>query len=200
MAKAKTEGPRMFRATITGTGSLLMHNGQLANPRNQWAKAIKLISSKRKKADEDYEEMARLEFLGGLYYDDEIGPYIPAECIDGALTDGAKKKKLGKAFKSCVMAEGEKFALDYKGPRDRNKLWESGQFQHECLAVVGMARVVRTRPRFRDWGVTFDIALIPGEVNPSDIEEALRVSGAYGGLCDYRPKYGRFTVESFKEV
>ncbi len=199
MAKAK-EGPRLFRATIEGTGSLLMHNGQLANPRNPWSKKIKEYSSKRKKTDEDHEKIAELEFQGGLYFDDEMGPFIPSEAIEGMMKAGAKKKKLGKAFASCVLTEGERFKLNYKGPRDRDGLWKDENFHHECLAVVGMARVVRTRARFRAWSVTFDISLIPGEVNPVDIEAAIEDAGKYCGLCDYRPKFGRFALKEFKEV
>lgn len=46
---------------------MLMHNGQLADPSNEWARAIKEISGKRAKTAADYEEMARLEWLGSLY-------------------------------------------------------------------------------------------------------------------------------------
>ena len=64
-----------FRITITGTAELLMHNARLANPLDSAAKAMKAISSKRVKTDEDHAEMARLEHFGSLYYDSEIGPY-----------------------------------------------------------------------------------------------------------------------------
>ena len=46
-----------------GVSPLLCHNGQTADPRNAYSKAIKAISGKRKKTDSDYDEMARLEWL-----------------------------------------------------------------------------------------------------------------------------------------
>ena len=47
--------------------SIIPHNGQTADPRNRFSKAMKLISGKRKKTDSDLDELARLEFLAGLY-------------------------------------------------------------------------------------------------------------------------------------
>ena len=46
---------------------------------NKFAKAMKAITSKRKKTDEDYIELARLEFFGGLYADDQGRPHCRAK-------------------------------------------------------------------------------------------------------------------------
>ena len=53
-----------LRYQLTSSSDMLLHNGQMANPLNKWAKLMKQISSKRAKTDADYEEMARIEFLG----------------------------------------------------------------------------------------------------------------------------------------
>ena len=68
---------------IEGVDPILMHNGQLANPRNSYAKSMKAISSKRNKTGDDFDELARLEFCGGLYMTDGNGkPCVP--CWPGA--------------------------------------------------------------------------------------------------------------------
>ena len=85
---------------IRGVAPLLMHNGQLANPMNKFAKAMKAVTSKRKKTDEDHIELARLEFLGGLYADDQGRAVLPGEVIEGTIVAGAKKTKKGKDAKT----------------------------------------------------------------------------------------------------
>ena len=78
-----------------GVSPLLCHNGQTADPRNTYSKAIKAISGKRKKVDADYDEMARLEWLAGLYrIDGDL--VIPDYVIESTMIGGAKKSKRGE--------------------------------------------------------------------------------------------------------
>ena len=73
-----------LKARLTGLVPLILHNARLADPLDPISKAMKTVSSKRKKTDADFEELARLEFEGGLYMvDDE--PVIPARLIYGLL-------------------------------------------------------------------------------------------------------------------
>ena len=64
---------------IEGHQPLIFHNSQLANPLNKWAKAMKDVTSKRKKTDADLLELQRLEFMGGIYYDEAVGVYLPGQ-------------------------------------------------------------------------------------------------------------------------
>ena len=61
---------------LTSSSDMLLHNGQMANPLNKWAKLSRQISSKRAKTDADYEEMARIEFFASLYMAAD-GPVLP---------------------------------------------------------------------------------------------------------------------------
>ncbi len=56
-----------LKLKFTSVSPLVMHNGELANPFNEFTQKIKKISSKRGKTEADMKEMARLEFHGGLY-------------------------------------------------------------------------------------------------------------------------------------
>src|SRR5688572_8352761 len=120
---------------IVGVAPLLMHNGQLADPLNKWAKAMKKITAKRKKTDEDYEELSRLEFEGGLYLDDDLAPCIPGINLEGCLVDGAKKSKLGEQFKAAVMIV-DNWPLLYSGPRAVEELWAHGGFRDTRRAGI----------------------------------------------------------------
>jgi len=177
---------------------MMMHNGQMADPLNPYAKALKALTSNRKKGDEDHESIAKCEFQGGLYFDDKMGPYLPSEAIEGALIGGAKRQKLGKAFTSAVRtADFEGYALAYEGPRTRDALWSDRRFTDRRGVVVGQARVMRTRPVFRNWSCKFRLLVEATEINIEHVRTALVDAGRYVGLGDYRPKYGLFEVTEF---
>lgn len=190
---------RKFKVTIAGN-ALLMHNGGLADPLSDWAKRLKQETSKRKKSDDDHEKIAEIEFHGGLYFDEKLGPVIPGHVLDAAIMGGAKKKRLGTIFESCVRTGAEVYKLDYKGPRTREKLWEDPRFRDRRGCGVQNARIIRTRPKFTDWSVTFDVTLFPCELNPANIKQAIADAGTYCGIGDFRPRFGLFTVKDFEEV
>lgn len=178
---------------LTASAPLILHNGQTADPTNKWSKAIKQISSKRVKTDADYEEMARLEFMAGLYLD-ETGPIIPAHVVDAVVVAGAKKSKEGQFAKSgCFCLEHA--LLEYDGPRSAEELWQDEKFHFAAIVKIGTSRVSRMRPIFKDWGTVITLGVEDTIVNPSRISEWLTVAGTQVGLCDWRPQYGRFTVE-----
>ena len=180
---------------ITGESPLLMHNGQLADPLNKWTRALKEVSSKRAKTDADYEEMARLEYMGGLYINGD-GPCIPGEVMEGALNGkggAARKHKMGKqAAAGLYCADAN---LEYDGPRDPKELWESGEFVLRNGVKVGTARVMRTRPMFKEWAATVTVYFDPHQLNEAQVVQFMEIAGTEVGLMDWRPKFGRFTVE-----
>lgn len=186
-----------LRYKLTSSAPLIMHNGQMANPLNKWAKAMKLISSKRNKTDADHEEMARIEFLASLYMSLD-GPIIPSYVFDSMLVNAAKKSKEGMLAKSSVFCLNHA-QLEYDGPRTAEELWADERFPFAAVVKVGTARVVRTRPKFDDWSCVMEINVETTLVNPSRIDEWMRVAGTQVGLCDWRPQNGRFTVERLSE-
>ncbi len=73
--------------TIRGTTPMMMHNERLANPFDDLTKAIKAISGKRKKTEDDLIEMSRIEWLGGLYSIDSDKPVLQTSNSDGSSPD-----------------------------------------------------------------------------------------------------------------
>jgi hypothetical protein len=64
--------------------------------------------------------------------------------------------------------------------------------------VVQRARIMRERPRFDNWGLSFVIETLDEQLPVSAIKEILDYAGKVG-LGDYRPRFGRFIVTEFKE-
>lgn len=183
-----------LKVTIRGTSPLIMHNGQLADPLNKFSKELKGVSGKRKKTDEDHAEMARIEWFGSLYVNEDGAAIIPSECLEASIYNGAKKQKLGKHFKSCVFVhEHAVLSLPTKKKKAVD-LWGDDNYVDRRAVGVGQARVMRTRPIFRDWACDFVVHFDDEQVNQEEVERAIHDAGALVGVLDYRPKFGRFEV------
>ena len=184
---------KLLSLTIVGTAPLVMHNGQTANPLNRYAKMLKAVSAKRKKTEADYEEMARIEFMSGLYVG-KNGPVIPARLLEAVVVEGARKSKSGKQVQAGVIAEKHAMLI-YDGPRTAKALFENERFRLAVPVRVGQHRVVRTRPIFDRWSAVIELSYLEDIVNPADLIIAVRAAGMLVGLGDWRPRYGRFALE-----
>ena len=191
---------KKFEVHIRGTAPLLMHNGMLADQEYVYSKALKLVSKRRSKNEDDRGEMAEHEFQGGMYFEDGVGPGLPSGAIEAAIKNSAKQDRAGKIVTSALFVDEEFLPLIYDGPKTREALWADARYRDRRIAVVQRARVARTRPRFPKWEIKFTITMLPCELNAEDLERYMRYAGCYVGLGDYRPKYGRFEVVSFKQI
>lgn len=186
---------------ITGTAPLLMHNGRLADPLDEFTKKIKKISSKRNKTDADHLEMARIEWHGSLYLNEDGLPCIPSYVMEGPLTGrggAAGKVKMRKQGEAGMFIQ-EDAVLEYEGPTSIDELWEDKQFRLRAKVKIGQSSVMRTRPMFREWSAVIEIWYNPELLNPEAIVQWMDVAGDQVGLMDWRPKYGRFVSEQLAE-
>jgi hypothetical protein len=185
---------KSLKIRLTGVSNLLCHNGQLADPLNEWSKKIKNVTSKRKKTDADYEEIARLEFYGGMYLDESNHPCIPGEVIEAVIISGAKKQKMGTQAKAGIYCIGN-WKLQNGGAdlSDLEKLWTSGKYHLTKGVSVGTATTMRTRPLFKlPWSVECEINYEDSLVNESHILQFLNAEGV--AIGDWIPKFGRFVA------
>lgn len=179
--------------------SLLMHNGLLADPLNEWAKAISKVTSKRRKTEDDIAEIGRLEWYGGLYL---MGgkPCLPGDVIQATLAEAAKALRLSKVIKRTVFVP-DNYPLHFDGEEmwdgtaeSLAKAWESGKFVNRAMARVGTNKVARTRPQFNNWWTEFEVEFDDKVMNREEVVEIVRLAGRVG-FGDWRPRYGRFSVE-----
>lgn len=176
---------------IQGESPLLMHNGQTADPLNDFSKQMKRISGKRSKTEEDYLELARVEWFAGLYLKDKM-PCIPGFVIEAALTEAARKSRRGKLALAGIIIPDDS-PLIYDGSKDLSELWEDKRFRLTAGVRIKQNRIMRTRPRFDEWSAEVKVMFDPAVLNESDVKEIMQVAGNVG-VCDWRPKFGRFSV------
>ena len=194
-------GYRFYRVSIRGLSPLVMHNGQLADPLNQFAKATKAVSSKRKKTDADLAQLAEIEWRGGLYVDATGRPVLPSRVLEAMIAKGAARSKEGKQALSGMFVETDG-VLTFRGDDKTIDEMAADQFYRLTVGVrVGQSRVMRTRPIFHEWALTFDVSASTEVVtDAAAVHRWVSDAGAFLGLGDYRPRYGRFTVEAFAEL
>lgn len=182
--------------TWTGIRPLILHNGQLADPLNKYSRMLKNVTSKRKKTDSDHEEMARIEFEGGLYWEEGVGPIMPSDCIEATICAGAKKSRIGKDVQAAVFVKDDTVKIEYDGPRTIEGLWKDrARFVMRKAVKVSTAKIMRTRPMFpTGWSITFTVEFDDSIVNAENLKKAMIDAGALVGICDWRPRFGRFIV------
>lgn len=179
---------------IAGTSPLMMHNVRLANPFDDHTKAIKAISGKRKKTEDDLAELARLEWHGGLYNEPDLGVYMPGYNIFAAVRDAGALHKLKTAFKRGALIQEDKIKLEYEGPAKVEALFCDKRFVDIRSVVVGTSKVMRCRPMFPSWALRFTVMFEESVLQQSEIDLLVASAGAMIGLGDYRPRFGRFEV------
>lgn len=182
-----------LKIKIEGIAPLLMHNGDLANRRNPYVQEMKRINAKKlKRTEDDYDRLERLEWEGGLWLH-EGKPCLPPDAIHAMLIEGAKKTRSGKQAAAGVWCD-DPAMLVYKGPKTVDELYADHSFVDTRGVRVQRARIMRTRPIFRDWSATVSITYDPKQVDPSDVREWLVTAGEQVGIGDYHPRFGRFVA------
>lgn len=182
---------------VTGTRPLLMHNVQLASPMNPYAKKLAQLNRAKpssKRTDEDRLEIAFVEWQGGLYFDDAVGPYVPASWVFKTVLEGARLGRRGQLIEGGLSVVEMVHPLLYQGPRDMVRLWGDGdsQFVDFRTVRVGQAKVDRCRPIFKDWSFEAELMIDPSVLDLAVLQDIVSISGRLKGIGDYRQQYGRF--------
>lgn len=181
-----------------GTVPMLMHNERLADPLDPHTKALAALTSTRgnaKKTDAHVEDVARAEWEGGLYHDDDIGPFVPGYNVRACIREGAKLSKLGREIERAVHVVEDKIAVQYEGPRDVDGMWSAKLYDRRSVKV-GQARVMRTRPKFHHWTIEFTLAWSEDRITRENLVKVMREAGLLIGLGEFRSRFGKFEVSA----
>ena len=191
---------KTLKIKIESISAMLMHSDQTANPLNSYAKALKKITSKRQKTDDDHAAISELEFVAGLYYSKKDGYHMPGVNLESCFIASAKHSKKGTLLKQAMIIGSDgTFDFEHKdlSPTD---LFNVGDYTDMRTVKVGTSKCIRTRPIFDKWSVSFEVFLDTDKVDVADFKAIVENAGRYVGLGDFRPRYGRFVVTQFKSV
>lgn len=137
-------------------------------------------------------------------YTYEGKPIIPGPNLFRAIIDGGKFFKAGKSkittqksslIPSCVSIEEIVIPIKHKKP------WEVDTRPIRIPATGG--RILRHRPRFDDWALTFSLSVDTDTLGTKLLREIIDATGKKIGLGDFRPDckgmYGKFVVTKWQE-
>ena len=183
-----------IKIELVGTSPLLMHNPRMVDPEFDLNRAIKALTSKRKKTDEDLQQIERLEWYGGLY--SENGVIVqPTSKPRKCLVNTARISKLGKMMERALSFSTLNVPLVYDGPADIDAVFAEKRFHSRLSVGVGGKRIMRVRPQFYPWALAVDGLFVEDAgMNVDEFERIVELAGLVEGIGDNRVNgYGRFT-------
>jgi hypothetical protein len=195
---------KSIKVTWEGIRPLIMVSDRLVDPKDPITKALKSLTKKRSKdvTDSDRDEIERLEFTGALYWDSEVGLYIPSDNIEATIKEGARKSKKGKAAEAACFVSEDRVPLilpNGKSFKSPDAMFKDPEYQFRRSVRVPPrtgARVMKIRPLIPTrWKIKFNLEYDESVLNESDLVTAMTDAGSLVGLCTWRPKFGRFLVE-----
>jgi hypothetical protein len=182
-----------------GTSPLVQHNERLSDPSDDFTRQIKAFTDKGKKqTDDDRAQVARLEWQGGLYLNEDRHVIVPAANIVKCVREAATVTKQGKRVAQALSPLALQYLLTYAGQNDAldiNELYDNPRFRFRRMVKVS-GRVARMRPIFDDWSLVASFMLLESVMDLAAIQGIVEEAGIGTGLGEARIiGYGRFHGE-----
>jgi hypothetical protein len=193
---------KTIEVEIRGIAPLLMNSNRGVNPLEPLVKEMKAITGKgsKKMTDDDQERLLHIKWTLGMYYDKEIGPYVPSANMEATIRNAARQIRRGKDTGFGIQIMPDRIPLIYEGPRTPETLWEDKKFSDFRVGKMKTGSSVNLmRPRFDMWSLKFKLIYDEKVFSDNTIKELITEGGNKIGLCDYRPKYGRYDLISVKQ-
>lgn len=179
---------------ITGTRPLLLHNGRLSNPIDPHTRALKALTGKRKKTDEDLIEIMLTEARGSAYETPDNLLGFPTQNVWRCIYDAAKAYKQGENIKRALLAEDTIEPLYVDGADvDVDVFLKDPEHIDYRPVAVQRARTMRARPLVKNWSCAHRFELLEDVLDPRELVPILERAGRMVGLGDWRPTYGGFS-------
>ena len=193
---------RQATISIAGISPLLQNNPQTVDPFNQYAKAMKAITNKRTgKTEDDLIELGNIEARAKLYFDDQVGVYVPARWVTEALVTAAHGiiKVSRDKMRGGVFSTEDKVALHYDGieqVKTADDVVYNPKFRLRMGLPQGRVRVPKDFPIFHGWSFGTVIEFDDKVVDLGGIKRIIEHSAKYVGFGDFRPTFGRALGEA----
>jgi len=145
------------------------------------------------------------EWKKTIYYDEDNGVYLPSINLEATFIEGAKQFKVGRGSASKYFKSGV-FIQDFICP-----LYVNGKIIMDLNDVEIDKRTVknpstkgrnmRYRAIFKNWSSEIIINVNSDDyVSDKMLKEVIEYSGLFVGVCDFRPRFGRFKLTSFEQI
>jgi len=183
--------------TLTGTKSMLQHNGRLANPLDPHTRKLSSLTGKRKKTDDDLYAIMQVEARGGCWETEDGLLGVPNAAVWRSIYDAAKAFKLGEDIKRSLNFEDTTVPIEIDGGKVTcdEYLEDSSHIDYRPVKV-GTRKTMRARPLVKaGWTSTHSMDLVESVMRVDDLGPVLERAGRLVGIGDWRPTYGTYTME-----
>lgn len=209
-----------FSFSVVGTSPMITHNGGNIDPLNPINKLKSEFTSKRKKSEDDHQNIARIEWFQGLYLKGRMELelrgekyylstknmpelILPVKCVRATVIAGAKHNKNGKNIARAIQFSSVDFYKPSSSGKkmsfpDVNVMSDDPAYIDATPMTVNRAKVMRYRPIFEQWGFTVKGVLHENILDPKALQDAIQTAGAYEGINDSRAYgFGRYELTEF---
>lgn len=195
-----------YQITIRGTSPLIQHNGAAGLDTRSPANLEKAAIAKKRgsnRTESDDLRLRELETQTSLWLNGDGQPTVPEAALRAVIEGAARKRKQGPQVREGLVVEKVvSFHYDRSLGENVETLGKSVQFT--VGVVVQRSRILRTRAKFDEWGVTFIVETDEELVDQEQLRDWLDIGGRRLGLGDWRPEksghYGRFETESVEAL
>lgn len=192
---------QVAEVTVKGIRPLLQNNPQTVDRFNQFARRMKAINDKKtRRTDDDYLELRDLEVASKVYFDEDVGVYVPSTwLIEGLGGSSHTVAKLAKAkVRGAVFATESKLALSYDHSdkvKAASDVIGNPIFRHTIGLPQGQVRVTKAFPIFHGWQFKATLEFDDSIIDIGMLKRIAEYAGKYVGFGDLRPTFGRAEVE-----
>lgn len=186
---------------VTGFAPLLLNNPQTVDRFNTYARLMKSINDKKTaRTDDDYHELRKLEVTSKMYFDQEIGVYVPSTWLSESIARSAfTTVKIGKdKIRGGVFATDSKIKLTFDQQDKVKTLVDvvNNPFFHHTMALPqGQVRVVKVFPIFHNWSFETKVEFDDAIIDLAMLRRVCEYAGRFVGFGDLRPTFGRAKSE-----
>jgi len=176
---------KKIEVELTGTSPLLMNRLSLES-----------LQKKSRKVMKNYDPVEDAEYAAYKTEDGDL--YLPMEAVFSMMIYAAGAHKIGRRSMKSYLAGGVRVEPE-------QILLEPNEYEVDLRAVViQRARVVRARPKIRNWKAAFTLIYDDDILTPEPLREILDDAGKRVGLLDFRPQrngwFGTFSVTKFNQL
>lgn len=202
---------KTLKVEWTGIRPLVMSNPQTVDVANPYAKESRRLNSAlkkaRKKEDEDLllelsVKQKRNDFAASAYWSEADQKFfLPDTVIMAAIKEAARSLKKGKDIdRAAFMEETEALITNVPQAKSLEQAYEIPELHLETPAKIPprtgalMWKVRCMMPT--GWTVRFSLTYDETMIAARTMLEILETAGLMCGVGGWRPKFGRFTVET----
>ena len=192
----RTSSQATYEVTITGVSPYLQHRFRIEDH------AADVETGSSKKTPKIKVWIPEVEAEKAIYRDKNTGNiYLPSDQLLMSTSNAGVnfiyegRKTFKFILPSLLVFEPENIPLISNG-----SIAESWEEIDVRPVVVNRGRVIRYRPRWNSWSASFSVqCLNTNVITPETIRDIFDDAGKFFGIGDFRPRFGRFYVSSFKD-